>query len=291
MIEQRRRKDLACPPGARFRRRIQPVHPIRKGAHGSNCHHRRCLENRSILARGLGLQVRPDLADRLPRRQSGRRQRTRFLLDRRPLCSQAGNVERRSVDGRGQACGGALEPIEQLIGSRELHVSVEQSLSFERVSDFGNQMTSHAADIGERRQHPYGRGSKRDDAEHLDGVPRGPSHQKVIGQRVAARIHAFGAANLFDEESQRGVHQVLIQPGPSKRRGKNNLTGLARRARAEPEGRANDPLGKRKQVPLECHALVAGLTALSVISSPRSMMPKASRSSDSVMHNGGLVKK
>jgi hypothetical protein len=70
--------------------------------------------------------------------------------------------------------------------SSTLRVLIEQSLRLECAGDFGDQCAAGAADVGERRQHPHGRGTESHDAQELDGVARGAAGEKVARQLAVA---------------------------------------------------------------------------------------------------------
>ena len=72
-----------------------------------------------------------------------------------------------------------------MIDAGKLRVFVQQAFRFECLRNFRNQIPAHTAKIGECREDPYRRRTKRHDAERFDGVAGGPAHQEVLVTWIA----------------------------------------------------------------------------------------------------------
>ena len=144
--------------------------------------------------------------------------------------------------------GGPFEAVQQLIDAGELGILVEQALLLEGVGHFRNHVAADAAQIGQRREDPDRRRTKRDDAEHFDRVAGSPPGQEVVGQRPLVGIDTFDAADLLDHEAERRVDEVLIQLAAADAGREGHLSHFARHAGAEPQGGSDDTLGERKKV-------------------------------------------
>jgi hypothetical protein len=158
---------------------------IRHGAHCRQCKHRRGFEDRFLLAGRLGLELGPQVDQALTRGQPPGRQPPRLVLDGAPLRAQGRHVERRRIDGLGDAPGCALEPVEQLVDAGEIRAGVEEPLLLERRGDLRNQVTTETAHIRQRREHPHRRGAKCDDAKRFDCVSDGATRKEVVGELLA----------------------------------------------------------------------------------------------------------
>jgi hypothetical protein len=99
-------------------------------------------------------------------------------------------------------------------------------LRLERIGYFRNQVPSHSAEVGHRRQHPDGRRAERHDAHQLDRIAGRPAREEILGQRIRSGIDALDLTDLFDEEPQRGVDEILIELAAPQRRGESDLSRL-----------------------------------------------------------------
>jgi hypothetical protein len=52
----------------------------------------------------------------------------------------------------------------------------------------------------------------------FDGVPGGAPGEEVLGKRIASAVDTFRALDLFDQEPERDIHEVLIQPAAANAR-------------------------------------------------------------------------
>jgi hypothetical protein len=137
-----------------------------------------------------------------------------------------------------------------------LRVLLEQSLRLQRVGNLGDQLPAHPADVGERGQYPDRRGAKRDHAERFDDVAGCAPREEVGGERLLGRIRTFHAPHLLDQEPQRRVHEILIEPRASHRVGERDLAHLACDTGAQPQPGSQQPFRQRQQVALDRHPLL-----------------------------------
>jgi hypothetical protein len=93
--------------------------------------------------------------------------------------------------------GSLFEPVQQLIYALELRPFVQEALSLERLRNFRNQTPPQTAEIGERSEYPYGRYSKRDDAEELYCMTGSAPSKEVTGLRLFGGINTFRSDHAF----------------------------------------------------------------------------------------------
>ena len=124
-------------------------------------------------------------------------------------------------------------------------------MCLERVGDLGDQLPPHAADVRQRREHPDRRGAEGDDAERFDRIAGGAAGEEILRQPAVRLVHALDAADLFDQELERRVDEVLIQTAAADRRRHGDLADLARHAGPEPKHGADEALRQRQKVRLQ----------------------------------------
>ena len=67
-------------------------------------------------------------------------------------------------------------------------VAIQQALFLEGFGDFQDQFAAAAGGIGERCQHPDGRGVEGENAEQFDAVAGGALEEEILGQTPLGRV-------------------------------------------------------------------------------------------------------
>ena len=117
-------------------------------------------------------------------------------------------------------------------------------------------MATHAAEVGQSREDPHRRRTKRDDAKHFDRVTGSPPGEEIRPGAVLGFVNTFNASDLLDQEPERGVDEVLIQLAAADAVRKGDLSHFARHAGAEPQRGSDESLREGKQIRLDGHALL-----------------------------------
>ena len=193
------------------------------------------------------------LADRVPRGKTLGRQATRFRPNRLPFLAESRHVQRRCVDRRGQPGRRPFQAVQHLIDAREFCVLFEQTLRFECIGDFRNQVPAHAAHIRKRREHPDRRRAKGHDAQHFDRVARGAPGEKIVGQRSFGAVNAFDSADLLDEEPERRIHEVRDTAGCGGCLPEGRPLPLHASHRRRTRSGSDDSLGEGDQIGFDGH--------------------------------------
>jgi hypothetical protein len=80
----------------------------------------------------------------------------------------------------------------------------------------------------------------------FDGVPGGAPGEEVLGKRTASAVDTFRAPDLLDQEPERDIHEVLIQPAAANARWNGDIRHLTRPSGTESQCGSDQSLGERK---------------------------------------------
>src|SRR5216117_2359621 len=102
-------------------------------------------------------------------------------------------------------------------------------------------MPSRSADVGQCGEDPNWGCVKGHEAEGFQGIARGAPDQEGF-RELFVGVDALDAADLLDQEAERRVHHVLIEPAAAYACGDGDLADLANDTRPESGCGSDEPL-------------------------------------------------
>ena len=75
--------------------------------------------------------------------------------------------------------------------------------------------------------------------------------EEGLGKRIASAVDTFRAPDLFNQEPEPDVHEVLIQPAAANARWNGDIRHLTRQSGTESQCGSDQSLGERKQICLD----------------------------------------
>ena len=220
---------------------------LARGVEERDAHAQRDLEERALLAVGLGEQA---LVDRGELGGSGEALRVGAQVGERLL--EPFDLERRDVDQARSRPARALQGGEQVVDRGELGLSREHARRLELADERIEVDARAVRDVGRGREEPERREAEGENRPQLDDVSARLAHGELLRRRLVLVGDGLGlaldSADELDRDAEEVLRRRLVEAGLPDESREDELGGLVDRPAERRRDRAEDPLGQRDQV-------------------------------------------